>query len=202
MRQDPSPSGAGSAGGEPGGRTGVAPRAAGRVGPVFAERYPLQINRQALTREVVLSANLDGLPLGEAMNQGQDRASAGCRGSQGTRSFFTRERRGTYRRSFRSTWRGAAPPVISSPDPRGAVRIVLEPFSIMLSLPLSIVGMRGCCCDGGHGEHHVPHRPHHADGLVTKNAILLVDYAKVLQSRGTDRTEAVITAADEAAAPS
>ena len=31
-------------------------------------------------------------------------------------------------------------------------------------------------------------------GLVTKNAILLVDFAKVLRSRGMDRTEAIITA--------
>ncbi|MBS1243892.1 MAG: efflux pump, family, inner and outer membrane protein, partial [Deltaproteobacteria bacterium] len=31
-------------------------------------------------------------------------------------------------------------------------------------------------------------------GLVTRNAILLVDYAKVLRGRGMDRTEAVITA--------
>jgi multidrug efflux pump subunit AcrB len=31
-------------------------------------------------------------------------------------------------------------------------------------------------------------------GLVTKNAILLVDFSKVLRSRGMDRTEAIITA--------
>jgi hydrophobic/amphiphilic exporter-1 (mainly G- bacteria), HAE1 family len=31
-------------------------------------------------------------------------------------------------------------------------------------------------------------------GLVTKNAILLVDFTKVLKRRGTDRREAVITA--------
>jgi HAE1 family hydrophobic/amphiphilic exporter-1 len=31
-------------------------------------------------------------------------------------------------------------------------------------------------------------------GLVTKNAILLVDFAKVLRSRGMDRREALITA--------
>jgi hydrophobic/amphiphilic exporter-1 (mainly G- bacteria), HAE1 family len=31
-------------------------------------------------------------------------------------------------------------------------------------------------------------------GLVTKNAILLVDYAKVLRGRGMERREAVITA--------
>jgi HAE1 family hydrophobic/amphiphilic exporter-1 len=31
-------------------------------------------------------------------------------------------------------------------------------------------------------------------GLVTKNAILLVDYSKVLRSRGMDRTEAIVTA--------
>jgi len=42
--------------------------------------------------------------------------------------------------------------------------------------------------DGGHGQHHVPHRTHHADGVVTKNAILLVDYAKVLhRGGGADR---------------
>jgi len=31
-------------------------------------------------------------------------------------------------------------------------------------------------------------------GLVTKNAILLVDYTNVLRSRGLERTEAIITA--------
>jgi HAE1 family hydrophobic/amphiphilic exporter-1 len=31
-------------------------------------------------------------------------------------------------------------------------------------------------------------------GLVTKNAILLVDFTKVLRSRGMDRTQALITA--------
>jgi HAE1 family hydrophobic/amphiphilic exporter-1 len=31
-------------------------------------------------------------------------------------------------------------------------------------------------------------------GLVTKNAILLVDFAKNLRSRGMERTEAIITA--------
>ena len=41
----------------------------------------------------------------------------------------------------------------------------IDPLAIMLSLPLSIVGMAGMLLpDGGHDQHHVPHRPHHADG--------------------------------------
>ena len=71
-----------------------------------------------------------------------------------------------------------------------------EPFAIMLSLPLSIVGMAGMLKITGDtvsimsliGLIMLM-------GLVTKNAILLVDYAKVLQRRdGMGRREAVILA--------
>ena len=41
----------------------------------------------------------------------------------------------------------------------------IDPLSIMLSLPLSIVGMAGMLrADRRHDQHHVAHRPHHADG--------------------------------------
>jgi HAE1 family hydrophobic/amphiphilic exporter-1 len=71
----------------------------------------------------------------------------------------------------------------------------IDPLSIMLSLPLSLIGMSTMLWLTGDtisimsliGLIMLM-------GLVTKNAILLVDFAKVLRSRGMDRTEAIITA--------
>ena len=71
----------------------------------------------------------------------------------------------------------------------------IDPLSIMLSLPLSLIGMAGMLLVTGDtismmsliGLIMLM-------GLVTKNAILLVDFTKVLRSRGLDRTEALITA--------
>ncbi|MDD2853990.1 MAG: efflux RND transporter permease subunit, partial [Desulfuromonadaceae bacterium] len=71
-----------------------------------------------------------------------------------------------------------------------------EPLAIMLSLPLSIVGMAGMLKITGDTINIMS-----LIGLimlmwlVTKNAILLVDYAKVLQRRdGMKRRDAVILA--------
>jgi HAE1 family hydrophobic/amphiphilic exporter-1 len=71
----------------------------------------------------------------------------------------------------------------------------IDPLSIMLSLPLSLLGMAGMLLITGDtvsimsliGLILLM-------GLVTKNAILLVDFTKVLRARGMDRTEAIITA--------
>src|SRR3990170_4260983 len=61
----------------------------------------------------------------------------------------------------------------------------IEPFSIMLSLPLSIVGMAGMLLLTGDTVNIMSLIGLiMLMGLVTKNAILLVDYAKVLQGRG------------------
>ena len=71
----------------------------------------------------------------------------------------------------------------------------IDPLAIMLSLPLAIVGMAGMLFITGDtisimsliGLIMLM-------GLVTKNAILLVDFTKVLRGRGMDRREALITA--------
>jgi len=71
----------------------------------------------------------------------------------------------------------------------------IDPLAIMLSLPLSIVGMAGMLFLTGDTKNLMSLIGLiMLMGLVTKNAILLVDYAKVLRARGMDRTEAVITA--------
>jgi HAE1 family hydrophobic/amphiphilic exporter-1 len=51
---------------------------------------------------------------------------------------------------------------------------LVHPLTVMLALPLSMIG---------------------AFGLVTKNSILLVDYANQLRERGMDKLEAIRTAA-------
>ena len=71
----------------------------------------------------------------------------------------------------------------------------LEPLAIMFSLPLSIVGMAGMLLLTGDTVNIMSLIGLiMLMGLVTKNAILLVDYAKVLRGRGMERREAVITA--------
>jgi HAE1 family hydrophobic/amphiphilic exporter-1 len=71
----------------------------------------------------------------------------------------------------------------------------IDPLSIMLSLPLSIVGMAGMLRLTGDTINIMSLIGLiMLMGLVTKNAILLVDYTKVLRGRGMDRRTALITA--------
>jgi HAE1 family hydrophobic/amphiphilic exporter-1 len=71
----------------------------------------------------------------------------------------------------------------------------IHPLAIMFSLPLSLIGLAGMLLLTGDtismmtliGLIMLM-------GLVTKNAILLVDFTNVLRSRGMHRTEALITA--------
>ncbi len=72
---------------------------------------------------------------------------------------------------------------------------LVHPFTIMLSLPLSVVGALGLLAITGRtlnifsmiGMIMLM-------GLVTKNAILLIDYTNLLRSRGMDRNDAVLRA--------
>jgi HAE1 family hydrophobic/amphiphilic exporter-1 len=67
-------------------------------------------------------------------------------------------------------------------------RSFLQPLAIMLSLPLSLVGVAGMLYMSMIGLILLM-------GLVTKNAILVVDFANVQRRQGVGRTEAVIEAA-------
>jgi HAE1 family hydrophobic/amphiphilic exporter-1 len=71
----------------------------------------------------------------------------------------------------------------------------IDPLSIMLSLPLSLLGMAGMLLVTGDTVNIMSLIGLiMLMGLVTKNAILLVDFAKVLRSRGMEKTEAIVTA--------
>ncbi|GAB4240465.1 MAG: efflux RND transporter permease subunit [Deltaproteobacteria bacterium] len=166
----------------------------GEVANYAMSDTPSEIRRQALTREVVLSANLDGLPLGEAMNRVRAIA-ARMPMAPGYRVVFTGEGEDMIE-SFGYMAEALLLAVIF-------VYLILaaqfesfvEPLAIMLSLPLSIVGMAGMLLLTGDTVNIMSLIGLiMLMGLVTKNAILLVDYAKILQGRGMERTEAVITA--------
>lgn len=155
---------------------------------------PSEINRQALSREVVITANLDGLPLGTAVSKVK-KAAAKIKMEPGYGIVFSGEAK-DMEESFGYMAESLVLAVI-------LVYLILaaqfgsffEPFAIMLSLPLSIVGMAGMLLLTGDTINIMSLIGLiMLMGLVTKNAILLVDYAKVLQGRGMERREAVITA--------
>jgi HAE1 family hydrophobic/amphiphilic exporter-1 len=176
------------------GPEGVALVPLGEVARYSLSDTPSEIHRQALTREVVLSANLDGLPLGEAMNK--VKAIAGRMPlAPGYRVVFTGEGEDMIE-SFGYMAEALLLAVIFVYLILAAqFESFIEPFSIMLSLPLSIVGMAGMLLLTGDTVNIMSLIGLiMLMGLVTKNAILLVDFAKVLQARGMKRTEAVITA--------
>jgi len=176
------------------GPEGVALVPLGEVARYSLSDTPSEINRQALTREVVLSANLDGLPLGEAMNKVKEIA-ARMPMAPGYRVVFTGEGEDMIE-SFGYMAEALLLAVIFVYLILAAqFESFIEPFSIMLSLPLSIVGMAGMLLLTGDTVNIMSLIGLiMLMGLVTKNAILLVDYAKVLQTRGMERAEAVITA--------
>jgi HAE1 family hydrophobic/amphiphilic exporter-1 len=156
---------------------------------------PTEINRRDLARQVTVSANLDDLPIGTAIKHVEAAA-----------------KRINMPPGYSVNLSGEAEDMAESFGYMGESMLLavifvflilaaqfesfFEPFAIMLSLPLAIVGMAGMLKLTGDtisimsliGLIMLM-------GLVTKNAILLVDYAKVLQRRdGMNRRDAVILA--------
>ena len=156
---------------------------------------PTEINRRDLARQVTVSANLDRLPVGTAAKHVEEAA-----------------KRINMPPGYSVNLSGEAEDMAESFGYMGEslllavlfVYLILaaqfesffEPLAIMLSLPLSIVGMAGMLKITGDTVNIMSLIGLiMLMGLVTKNAILLVDYAKVLQRRdGMNRRDAVIQA--------
>ncbi|RNC71338.1 MAG: efflux RND transporter permease subunit [Desulfuromonadales bacterium] len=154
-----------------------------------------EINRRDLARQVTVSANLDNLPIGTAVKHVE-----------------AASKRITMPPGYSIDLSGEAEDMAESFGYMGEslllavvfVFLILaaqfesffEPLAIMLSLPLSIVGMAGMLKLTGDTVNIMSLIGLiMLMGLVTKNAILLVDYAKVLRRRdGIPRREAVIEA--------
>lgn len=155
---------------------------------------PSEINRQSLTREVVITANLDGIPIGTAVSK-VEKAAEKIKMEPGYKFVFSGEAE-DMAESFGYMGESLILAVILVYLILAAqFESFLEPMAIMLSLPLSIVGMAGMLFLTGDTINIMSLIGLiMLMGLVTKNAILLVDYTKVLRGRGMERSEAVVTA--------
>ncbi len=165
------------------------------IATVRTAASPTEINRRDLARQVTVSANLDDLPIGTA-----------------AKHVAAAAKRINMPPGYSINLSGEAEDMAESFGYMGEslllavifVFLILaaqfesffEPFAIMLSLPLSIVGMAGMLKLTGDTINIMSLIGLiMLMGLVTKNAILLVDYAKVLRRRdGMNRREAVILA--------
>ena len=155
---------------------------------------PAQIDRKDLSRQIVVDANLDDLPLGTAGQLALAAASKvelepGYRITLGGDTEWMEE-------SFQYLGEALILAVIFVYLILAAqFESFIDPLAIMLSLPLSIVGMAGTLLITGDTVSMMSMIGLiMLMGLVTKNAILLIDYTKVLRGRGLDRRTALITA--------
>ncbi|HEX2966164.1 MAG TPA: efflux RND transporter permease subunit [Syntrophorhabdaceae bacterium] len=155
---------------------------------------PSEVNRQDLSRQVVLSANLQGIALGTAVQKVTE-AAKHIEMEPGYRVVFSGESE-DMAESFQYLAEALILAII-------LVYLILaaqfesfiDPLSIMLSLPLSLVGMAAMLAltrDTVNMMSLIGLIM--LMGLVTKNAILLVDYTKILRASGMSRRDALITA--------
>ena len=155
---------------------------------------PLEINRQDLTRQVVITANLDNLPLGTAVKK-VEKAARQLKMAPGYRVVFSGEAE-DMAESFGYMAEALLLAIIFVYLILAAqFESFIDPLAIMFSLPLSIVGMAGMLFLTGDTVNIMSLIGLiMLMGLVTKNAILLVDFTKTLRLRGLNRREALITA--------
>ena len=175
-----------------GGETTLVPLA--NLASYAVSNTPAEINRRDLSRLVTISANLDGVPIGTAVQKVKE-AAARVPMQPGYSVGFSGEAE-DMAESFGYMAESLVIAIIFVYLILAAqFESFLEPFAIMLSLPLSIVGMAGMLKLTGDTVNIMSLIGLiMLMGLVTKNAILLVDYAKVLQGRGRNRFDAVVEA--------
>ena len=175
-----------------GGETTLVPLA--NLASYAVSNTPAEINRRDLSRLVTISANLDGVPIGTAVQKVKE-AAARVPMQPGYSVGFSGEAE-DMAESFSYMAESLVIAIVFVYLILAAqFESFLEPFAIMLSLPLSIVGMAGMLKLTGDTVNIMSLIGLiMLMGLVTKNAILLVDYAKVLQGRGRNRFDAVVEA--------
>jgi hydrophobic/amphiphilic exporter-1 (mainly G- bacteria), HAE1 family len=153
-----------------------------------------EINRRDLARQVVISANLDNLPLGTATQKALEVADR-LHFDPGYKVLMAGDTE-IMMESFGYMAEALFLAIVFVYLILAAqFESFIDPLAIMLSLPLSIVGMAGMLKLTGDTVSIISLIGLILlMGLVTKNAILLVDYAKVMRRKGMDRRTALITA--------
>ncbi len=160
---------------------------------------PVQIDRQDRSRQITVMGNLESSkPLGSAMEDVR-RIAAEMRADGKMPEAVTGEFTGRaemMEESFANINFSLMLAVVLIYMVLAAqFESLVHPFTVMLSLPLSIVGALGLLVLTGRtlnifsmiGMIMLM-------GLVTKNSILLIDYTNLLRSRGMPKTEAILTA--------
>ncbi len=156
---------------------------------------PVQISRENRSRQVFVLANLESFkPLGAAMRDlSEIEARLGL--PPGVHTRFVGEVE-MMEESFASINFALLMAVVLIYMVLAAqFESLIHPLTVMLSLPLSVVGALGLLAVTGRtlsifsmiGMIMLM-------GLVTKNAILLIDYTNLLRSRGLSRNDAVLRA--------
>lgn len=158
---------------------------------------PSQINRFDRTKEIVISANLDEtMSLGEFNKAFKERAAKEMKMPQGYRFFEggDSERMGE---TFTSMVLALITGVLFIFFILAAqFESYIDPFSIMLSLPMAIVGaILGLLVMDSDLSLMSMIGIIMLMGLVTKNAILLIDFTKQERAKGVERNEALRKAA-------
>lgn len=154
---------------------------------------PAQIDRQARQRQITIFAGLQGMPLGEALKEVNAVAAKIVPPEMDTDYAGMGEVMGE---SFGYMAIALVLGIIIVYMILGAqFDSVVHPLTIMLSLPLSVVGAFGALYFSGMTLNIFSMIGFiMLMGLVTKNAILLVDYANLQRDQGKPVVEALITA--------
>jgi HAE1 family hydrophobic/amphiphilic exporter-1 len=155
---------------------------------------PAEVGRRDMARQLMVDANLDNLPLGTAGTLATA-AAARVEMAPGYKVVLGGDTE-IMVESFTALAEALFLAVVFVYLILAAqFESFIDPLSIMLSLPLSIVGMAGALALTGDTINIMSLIGLiMLMGLVTKNAILLIDYTKVLRGRGLDRREALVTA--------
>ncbi len=168
---------------------------ASQIASLDAGTAPSKVRRRDLMREVRVSASTEGRSLGEVITDIKARAGT-LNVPSGYRIDYTGESE-EMMESFGYALQSLLLAVILIYAVLASqFRSFLQPFAIMLSLPLSLVGVAGML-------YLVKDTLNIMSmigvillmGLVTKNAILVVDFANVQRREGRSRREALIMAA-------
>jgi len=157
---------------------------------------PARIQRLDLRRQVTLSANNVGIPLGDAITLIREKVKdVGL--PPGYRISWSGEAE-DMAETFRYIFEALALAVILIYLILAAqFESFIAPLSIMVSLPLSLVGVVGMLFLTGDTLNIMSLIGLiMLMGLVTKNAILLVDFTKVLRRQGMDRKSALVQAGE------
>ncbi len=155
---------------------------------------PSQIARLDLSRQVVIGASLDRIPIGTAVVKVKE-AAASMTLPPGVRVGFSGEAEDMAESFGYMTEALLLAVLLVYLILAAQFESFIDPLAIMVSLPLSLVGVAGTLLltrDTISIMSFIGLIM--LMGLVTKNAILLVSYAKTLRAGGMDRRDALIFA--------